>query len=121
LDIGRGGGLGDQPLYRLSAEGLQDPLHDRILLWPELIGVALCKPSDDREGRELRFERAILRAQPLLDRPRHLRMLQRNVVREPMDQEELFRRLAVALAIGFLFGLGRKPTISALPACALSR
>jgi len=26
-----------------------------MLLWPELIGVALCKSFDDRKGRELRL------------------------------------------------------------------
>jgi hypothetical protein len=57
-NLGRASGCrGDEPLCRLSAERLQEPLHDRMLLWPELIGVALCKPSDDREGRELRFGR----------------------------------------------------------------
>src|SRR5437879_4248820 len=55
LDVDRGSRRGDEPLCRLSAERLQEPLHDRMLLWPELIGVALCKPSDDRQGRELRF------------------------------------------------------------------
>jgi uncharacterized membrane protein (DUF4010 family) len=35
------------------------------------------------------------------------RVGERNVVREFMDQEELFRRLAVALAIGLLVGLER--------------
>ena len=28
-----------------------------MLLWTELIGVALCKPSDDRKGRQLRLGR----------------------------------------------------------------
>ena len=56
-DLGCGGRRGDEPLRRLSAERLQEPLHDRMLLWSELIGVALCKPSDDRTGRELRLGR----------------------------------------------------------------
>ena len=57
-DLGRASGCrGDEPLCRLSAKRLQEPLHDRMLLWPELSGFALCKPSDDRKGRELRLGR----------------------------------------------------------------
>src|SRR5450755_4359143 len=57
-DLARAGGRrGDDPLGRLVAKRLQEPLHDRMLLWTELIGVALCEPSDDRKGCQLRLGR----------------------------------------------------------------